>query len=194
MGQARRSPAPGAVPRAPATASGSATLVAATVAALVLGGWWWVANAPPSPAGPVAAPAPSSPTADPAMDQAGARADYPDPAEIIRFDESQVEELLPERDEVIRRDVGVLTDRGVIDYSGVVPGEARFLLEYTCLGEGELEIEVVNPEGSTNRRRLACDGTLESFEFAAGSPGYAQLRLVADTTDFVGVGVQLVPR
>jgi hypothetical protein len=89
----------------------------------------------------------------------------------------------------------VLTDTGNVDYSGTVPGGARFLLEYACLGEGELAIEVVTPDGSAHTRRHGCEeATLDSLEFAAGSTGHAVVRVVADTSRFVGVAVQLSPR
>lgn len=71
-------------------------LVAATAVLLGLGGWWWVANAP-APAVPVQLAAPPSPTGAPTGDPAV----HPNPSEIVRFDVAQVEELLPERDEVI---------------------------------------------------------------------------------------------
>jgi hypothetical protein len=169
----------------------SAVLAIATAAVLALGGWWWVANAPPPATSATLAAPPPSPTTAPAgpPDQT-----YPHPSELLQFDRSQVAELLPERDDVIQHDVGVLTDTGNIDYSGTVPGGARFLLEYACLGEGDLVIEVVTPDGSRHQRRLGCDATVDSLEFATGSTGNAVVRLVADTTRFVGVAVQLVRR
>jgi hypothetical protein len=163
-----------------------ARLVIATAAVLVLGGWWWVATAPP-PSGRLTAVAPPTPTPVPTT---GA-ADHPHPAEIFAFDISQVEDLLPERDEVIRREAGVLTDAGAIDYSGTVAGGMQFVLEYACLGEGELEVEVVPPGGSTHYRRLTCDATLDWLEFSADSTGYGVVQVVAHTTRFVGVAVQL---
>jgi hypothetical protein len=176
------------VGQARSSALGTAVLVAATAIALALGGWWWLANAP-APPDPPGAPAPPSPTELPTTEPAA----YPHPSEILQFDVSQVEELLPEHDEVIRREAGVLTDGGSIDYSGTVPSGARFQLEYACLGEGELEVEVVTPDGSAHHRLLGCDATLESFAFTTGSTGYGVVRVVAHTTRFVGVAVQLVP-
>lgn len=166
---------------------GLAVLALATAAALALGGRWWVSNAPP-PAGPVAGPSPPSPTAvriEPELE------DYPDPAEILQFDVDQVERILPEREEVLRREAGVLTDGGIIDYSGPVPAIARFQLEVACLGDGDLVVEVLMPNGAGHDRRLGCDGTLTALAFTAGSTGQAVIRMVARTDRFVGVAVQL---
>lgn len=166
---------------------GTAVLAIATAAALALGVLWWVSNAP-------AGTAPRTPPPPPTDIVTLAPEAHPDPAEIVRFDLDQVRRLLPERFEVVRGDAGVLTDGGTIDYSGPVPAGSEFLFEVACLGEGELDIEVVTPDGSRHTRGLACDGTLGTVEFAAGSTGQAVILLVARTSRFVGIAVQLVLR
>lgn len=124
---------------------------------------------------------------------------YPHPADIVRFDLARVDALVPVRPGAVERSSGVLTDGGSVDYSGVVPGGAGFLLEYGCLtdghGDGVLRVEVVTPDGSAHRRQLDCDTAAPAgaIEFATASTGYAMVRLVADTTRFVGVIAQLTP-
>lgn len=170
--------------------AGTAVLAVATAAVLALGGWWWVASAPPRPAAapaPAPEPVPVQPTpiltAEPEV--------YPHPSEIVQVDLSVVEERLPRRGGVIREQSGVLTDSGAIDYSGTVASGARFVLEYACDGDGVLEVDVITPDGSEHHRTLECDLTLETVEFAAGSVGYALVRVVARTEWFVAVAVQL---
>lgn len=169
-------------------------LVLAVAAALTLGGVWWTSNAPPPPAGRIAGPLALVPVRTTAPAVTAPPDTYPDPAEILQFDLDRVGRLLPERVEVVRGDAGVLTDGGTIDYSGTVPGGTGYLLEFACLGPGELEIEVVAPGGSRHTRRLRCDGTLGAVEFAASNTGQAVILLVARTGRFVGIAVQLVLR
>jgi hypothetical protein len=172
---------------------GTAILAVATTAALALGGLWWVRNAPP-PSGLLPGPPPPPPT----VVYTAQPQSHPHPSEIVQFDLDQVERLLPARVEVVRGNAGVLTDGGTIDYSGPVPAGTEYLLEVACLaesdGDGELRIEVVTPDGSQHGRTLACDGTVGAVEFAANSTGPAVILLMARTTQFVGVAVQLVLR
>jgi hypothetical protein len=175
----------------------TAALAIAAAAALALGGLWWTSNAPPPPTAVAGWPLPTRAAAvpDAVPDAVAARpTSFPNPAEILQFDLDQVRRLLPDRDEVVRGDAGVLTDGGTVDYSGTVPGGTQYLLEVACLGVGELEIDVVTPDGSQHRRALGCDGTLSAVEFAAGSTGQALVLLVARTSRFVGIAVQLVLR
>jgi hypothetical protein len=173
----------------------TAMLAIAAAAALALGGLWWTSNAPPPSSAPLAG-LPLPPTrADTAAGPVTAQpTTYPNPAEILQFDLDRVRRLLPARSEVVRGDAGVLTDGGTVDYSGTVPAGAEYLLEFACLGTGELEIEVVTPDGSIHHRAVGCDGTLGAVEFAAGSTGQAVILLVARTNRFVGIAVQLVLR
>jgi hypothetical protein len=169
----------------------TAALAVATAAALALGALWWTSNAPP-PSSLILGPSTPAPTA--VLTGAPEPATYPHPSEIVQFDVDRVERILPERDDPLRREAGVLTEGGTIDYSGPVPAGAGFLLEVACLGEGELEIDVVTPDGSVHDRRLGCDGALGEVEFTASTVGQAVIRVVARTGRFVGVAVQLVER
>jgi hypothetical protein len=171
-----------------ASPSRTAGLAAATVLAVALGLLWWTGTAPGPSTGapiiPVRTTDPPPATTEPQR--------YPAPAEILSFDVGEVDSLLPVRDDEIERRVGVLTADGVIDYGGVVPAEGRYLLEYVCRGDGELEIETGMPDGRWEVRHHPCDGTVDGLELTTTSPGHATIRLVARTSAVLGVAAQLI--
>jgi hypothetical protein len=175
----------------------TAGLAAATVLAVASGLLWWTGNTPPPSAGTTVNPL--SPAAPPTEPPAPVAVDtspdtYPAPAEILSFDVAEVDALLPPHDDEIERRVGVLTADGVIDYSGVVPADGRYLLEYVCQGDGELEIETGMPDGQSEIRYHPCDGTVDGLELTTTSTGHATIRLVAHTSAVLGVAAQLTGR
>jgi hypothetical protein len=173
----------------------TAGLTAATVLAVAAGLLWWTGTAPGPSAGTTVIPLrPAERPADPPAAVETDPQTYPAPAEILSFDVDEVDALLPVRDDEIERRVGVLTADGVIDYSGVVPAEGRFLLEYVCRGDGELEIETGMPDGRAEVRHHPCDGTVDGFELATSSTGQATILVTARTSDLLGVAVQLINR
>ena len=165
-------------------------LAGLVVVGLVLGWVWWTATAPPAaapaatgpatvgyadPPVPLRQPAPSLPAAEPQQPLLALLGDG-DPAGLsVALDPDDVDWLLsPSEDPLLRQGVVLGPDATYLLQGPATPGEHRF--EVSCVGRGEIEVELTVHEGTPQRLVVACDHVLASVDLTL-QPGYAAVRI-----------------
>jgi hypothetical protein len=175
-------------------------LVAAALGALVGGGWWWGASAPGS------TPAPDRAAAEPSPSRVLVN---PDPGMVLRIDSAtgtvlQIESF-PQRypalqaDEALPKFSGGTVSRKLLRLgrtntavSWSVPARDgdRYLLQYGCVGLGELRVGVRGAKEQLPTLPAKCDGSPHGAEVVAA--GGLIISAARESRFPIEVGVQLI--
>jgi hypothetical protein len=161
-----------------------------------------VASDPVATAAPRSAPTPAAETAPPLLDTGSGfelRIDASTGAVLgtgpgVRLLPEQVESALPRSVHTVRREVMTLHDASFASWPVAAAAGDRYLLQYVCVGAGQLRVQAAGAEQSSTPPAAPCDGSLFSAELAADGPMLVSAARLGPEPIEIGVQLIALPR